>query len=149
MTRTQAIRAMLFIDNYFPVIDGVTETVHQYARHMNAAVVCPEMEKHYLESHRFPYRVLTSRTIRGPMIRYPSAVPHLDRDLTDRIANERPDIFHIHSPSLLGSYAAELGKKRHIPVVATFHSKYYDAILEVTKSRGIAKMMTARSPSMM
>ena len=43
-----------FIDNYFPVIDGVTETVHQYARHMDAVVVCPEMERHYTEEHSFP-----------------------------------------------------------------------------------------------
>ena len=31
-----------------------------------------------------------------------------------------------------------------IPVVATFHSKLYDAILEFTKSKTIAKAMTGR-----
>jgi glycosyltransferase involved in cell wall biosynthesis len=48
----------------------------------------------------------------------------------------------MHSPSLLGKYAVSLGKKMKVPVVATFHSKYYDAILEFTKSRAIAKMVT-------
>ena len=142
MNRQQAIRSAQFIDNYFPVIDGVTETVHQYARHMDAVVVCPAMESHYLDRNGFPYRVLTARTVRVPFSRYASAVPRLDPKLAAEIRREKPEIFHLHSPSLLGKYAASLGKKEQIPVVATFHSKYYDAILEFTKSRAISKMVT-------
>ena len=144
MSRPEAIHPVLFIDNYFPVIDGVTETVHQYALHMNAPVVCPAMEKNYAEKYRFPYRLLVSRTIRAPFSRYASAVPKLDGKLAADIARETPDIFHIHSPSLLGSYALAQGRKMGIPVVGTFHSKYYDAILEFTKSRLIAKAVTAK-----
>ena len=139
-----AIRSIQFIDNYFPVIDGVTETVHQYAQHMDAVVVCPEMERHYLQEHQFPYKLLTSKTVRVPFSRYASAVPLLDRELPEEIAKEGPGIFHVHSPSLLGEYAQKLGKKMKIPVVATFHSKYYDAIYEFTKSRAISKMVTDR-----
>ena len=143
MNDLQALHPVQFIDNYFPVIDGVTETVHEYARHMeNATVVCPAMESHYLEKHSFPYPLLTSMTFRVPFSRYASAVPNIDRALEAGIANVKPDIFHIHSPSLLGKYAVSLGKKMKVPVVATFHSKYYDAILEFTKSRAIAKMVT-------
>ena len=144
MNRQQAIRSAQFIDNYFPVIDGVTETVHQYARHMDAVVVCPAMESHYLDRNGFPYRVLTARTVRVPFSRYASAVPRLDPKLAAEIRREKPEIFHLHSPSLLGKYAASLGKKEQIPVVATFHSKYYDAILEFTKSRTISKMVTEK-----
>ena len=136
------LRPVLFIDNYFPVIDGVTETVHEYARHMDCPVVCPAMEGRYLEKNDFPYEVLTSRTLRAPFTRYASAVPKLDPKLAGRIAAKNPDIFHIHSPSLLGKYAVRLGKKTGIPVVATFHSKYYDAIYEFTKSRTISKAVT-------
>ena len=134
-----------FIDNYFPVIDGVTETVHEYARHMkNATVVCPAMESHYLQKHDFPYPVLTSMTARAPFSRYASAVPKIDRKLEAEIAQSKPDIFHLHSPSLLGKYAVSLGRKMKVPVVATFHSKYYDAIYEFTKSRAISKMVTGQ-----
>ena len=144
MKRTDELHSAQFIDNYFPVIDGVTETVHQYAKHMDAVVVCPEMERHYTRKYSFPYSILTSATIRIPFSRYASAVPRLDRKLSGAIAREAPDIFHLHSPSLLGEYAAEQGKRMRIPVVATFHSKYYDAIYEFTKSRAIAKMVTGR-----
>ena len=140
-----SLHPVQFIDNYFPVIDGVTETVHEYARHMeDATVVCPEMENRYLEKHDFPYRVVTSGTLRIPFSRYASALPALDRKLAGRIAETRPDVFHVHSPSLLGKYAVSLGKKTGVPVVATFHSKVYDAILEFTKSRVIAKTATDR-----
>ena len=141
----QRIRSVQFIDNYFPVIDGVTETVHHYAVQMGAAVVCPEMESHYLEKHTFPYRVIPSRTIRGPMIRYPSAVPELDGKLAREIARENPQILHFHSPSLLGGYAAALGRKMKIPVIGTFHSMIYEAVLEVTKSKPLAKIATDRA----
>ena len=140
-----SLRSVQFIDNYFPVIDGVTETVHEYARHMeNTTVVCPEMVPRYREKYSFPYGVVTSKTIRIPLSRYASAVPALDGRLKAGIAGTRPDIFHVHSPSLLGSWAVSLGKKTGVPVVATFHSKVYDAVLEFTKSRLIAKTVTGR-----
>ena len=145
MDNLQTLHPVQFIDNYFPVIDGVTETVHEYARHMpGTSVVCPAMESRYLEKHSFPYPVLTSLTARVPFSRYASAVPKIDPKLEKAIAEKRPDIFHLHSPSLLGSYAVSLGKKMKIPVVATFHSKYYDAIYEFTKSRTVSKMVTDR-----
>ena len=141
---SQLVSSVQFIDNYFPVIDGVTLTVHQYASHMNAAVVCPAMESRYAEKHPFPYPLIVSRTLRVPFSRYASAVPALDPGLSSAILQRRPDIFHVHSPSLLGSYAVSLGKKRRIPVVATFHSKVYDAIYEFTHSRMISKAVTGR-----
>ncbi len=144
MNKSQALRSIQFIDNYFPVIDGVTETVHEYAKHMDATVVCPKMESRYLEKNSFPYPVLTSLTARVPFSRYASAVPKIDRKLEKGIIKTEPDIFHLHSPSLLGGYAVSLGKKMKIPVVATFHSKYYDAVYEFTKSHVSSKMVTDR-----
>ena len=65
MDESGSLHPVEFIDNYFPVIDGVTETVHEYALHMNATVVCPAMESRYLEKHDFPYPVLTALTARA------------------------------------------------------------------------------------
>lgn len=144
MNQTDRTRSVQFIDNYFPVIDGVTLTVHNYALHMNAAVVCPAMEADYSGKYHFPYPLLVSRTARVPFSRYASALPALDGKLSAEIMQQSPEIFHVHSPSLLGNYAVSLGKKEGIPVVATFHSKVYDAILEFTKSRTVAKTMTRR-----
>ena len=124
MSDLQFLHSVQYIDNYFPVIDGVTETVHEYACHMeHAAVVCPAMEKQKLKKHSFPYPLLTSATLRVPFSRYASAVPKIDRELEAKIAETAPAVFHMHSPSLLGKYAVSLGKKMKIPVVATCQSK--------------------------
>ena len=144
MSPSGMIRSIQFIDNYFPVIDGVTETVHSYAQHMDAVVVCPEMERHYLQGRSFPYKLLASKAVRIPFSRYATAMPTLDRKLSEAIVQEKPEVFHVHSPSMLGEYAADQGKKLRVPVIATFHSKYYDAIYEFTKSHAIAKMITAK-----
>lgn len=137
-----APRPVLFIDNYFPVIDGVTETVHEYARHMNAPVVCPAMESRYREKYSFSYPLLVSKTFRIPFSRYASALPRLDRRLSAAIRAYSPDIFHLHSPSLDGRYAVSLGRKMGVPVVGTFHSKYYDAILSFVKIPALARKLT-------
>ena len=143
-SESDQIRSVQFIDNYFPVIDGVTETVHHYARLMPALVVCPEMERDYLSRQAFPYPVRPAKTLRIPLSRYASAVPLLDRRLPSAVVDFAPAVFHVHSPSLLGDYASRLGRKLGIPVVATFHSKYYDAIYEFTKSRAISRFATSR-----
>ena len=144
MSETPGVRSVQFIDNYFPVIDGVTLTVHQYAQHMNAAVVCPAMVSRYREKYHFSYPLIVSRTLRVPFSRYTVAIPALDGKLPASVLEQKPEIFHAHSPSLLGKYAVSLGRKERIPVVATFHSKVYDAVFEFTKSRTIAKTVTGR-----
>ena len=148
MNETKMLHSVQFIDNYFPVIDGVTETVHQYARHMNAAVACPAMERHYTDKHDFPYKVLASKTLRIPFSRYACAIPGADRKLSRALDEEQADIFHVHSPSLMGEYAVRMGRKLGIPVVATFHSKIYDAVLEFVRSRAIARMITNKAVRM-
>ena len=148
MNESKTLHSVQFIDNYFPVIDGVTETVHQYARHMDAAVACPAMERRYTDKHDFPYKILVSKTIRIPFSRYACAIPGADRGLSKALDEEHADIFHVHSPSMMGQYAVRQAKKRGIPVVGTFHSKIYDAILEFARSRAIARMITNKAVRM-
>ena len=49
------------------------------------------------------------------------------------------DIVHTHSPFTAGSEALRIAALRKLPLVATFHSKYYDDFLKVTKSETLAK----------
>lgn len=52
-------------------------------------------------------------------------------NLTQNLDEFKPDILHIHSPCPLGKFAIDYGKKRNIPIFATYHthfpsySKYY------------------------
>ena len=51
------------------------------------------------------------------------------------------DIVHAQSPFLAGQEALRIARKRDIPLVSTFHSKYYDDALAKTHSEALAKMV--------
>jgi glycosyltransferase involved in cell wall biosynthesis len=53
-----------------------------------------------------------------------------------------PMVYHTHTPFLLGHLALKLAKQYRIPIVSTFHSKYYDDYLAATKSKAIANIFT-------
>jgi len=66
----------------------------------------------------------------------------LDAHYRKRIRMVELDIVHAHSPFHAGSEALRLAAVRKLPLVATFHSKYYDDFLKTTKSESVARMLT-------
>ncbi|MBR5389067.1 glycosyltransferase [Candidatus Saccharibacteria bacterium] len=52
------------------------------------------------------------------------------------------DIVHAQSPFVAGHEALRIAKKRNIPLVSTFHSKYYDDFLQHTHSKKISQLLT-------
>ncbi len=134
----------LFTDIFYPAVDGVIRTVDAYARHINgsgneAFVVCPKQSKHDDDS-KISYEVYRTGSFRIPGF---FAIPFdlSSKKLKERFATNPPDVIHAHSPFSVGKMALRLGRKYHIPVVATFHSKYYDDAYNVTHSKLAAKIM--------
>ncbi len=139
------IKSVQFIDTYIPIVDGVVETVHNYATVMNrqapTAVVFPSPKKPFAYS-RLKYETVPVRKINGivPFDEYTLPNAPMDKYLHRYLLDFDADIFHVHSPVLLGSYAVDYAKKHKIPCVVTFHSKYFDDVLNVTKSRLLANI---------
>ena len=131
------IKSIQFIDLFYPNIDGVVRTVDRYATHMDSAVVAPAAPKGYRDKDGYP--VFRSGALRIPFVGYGWPTPQFSRQLKKQIAGQPADIFHAHSPFMLGHYALKLAKKRKIPVVATFHSKYYDDFKRITHSDRLAR----------
>ena len=133
------------IDVYFPHVDGVVRTVHAYARHMtekghDVTVICPRAKGQ--ESLDLTYALCPSARIRLPFFAFSVPWPFLTPRLV-RIAREkRFDVIHAHSPFMLGRAAVRLGRLLDVPVVATFHSKYYDDALHLTHSKILARFVT-------
>lgn len=137
MLKPEEIRSGQFIDVYFPLIDGVVQTVHNYALNMNktsySCVVCPKQKEGY-DDAALPYDVFRELAVNIPGAEYTLAAPHLDVKLTQELKGKGCNIFHAHSPFFSGTYALTLAKKLEIPVVATFHSKYRDDAMQYTRS---------------
>lgn len=141
------IRSAQFLDTYFPIVDGVVQTVHNYAEIMSkisySCVVTPKASTEYDDS-QLKYDVIRTPAIKIPFWEYSYAAPHIDPHLKKQIAERQIDILHSHSPFALGAYARSLGRELNIPVVATFHSKYYDDCMRVTGSKAISKVFVKR-----
>lgn len=131
------MKSIQFIDLYYPNVDGVIHTVDRYATHMDAAVVAPTIEKGYRDKDDYP--IVRTRSARIPFVGYGWPMPEPSKKLKDFVNGFGADIFHVHSPFMLGHYAVKRAKKLGIPVVSTFHSKYYDDFKRVTGSELLAR----------
>lgn len=143
--RPEDIRSAQFIDVYYPVVDGVVGTVNNYAKLMNeisySCVVCPDEYGDY-DDGKFSYDILRAVALKSQKLYYSIGLPQLDPTLKKKLSEKKPDILHTHSPFLMGGYALALSKSLNLPLVATFHSKYYDDVYNVTKSKVASRTVT-------
>lgn len=71
---------------------------------------------------------------------YQTGIPVFDAHYGARISMVPLDIVHAHSPFIAGQEALRLARKRNIPLVGTFHSKYYDDFYKVVKQELLADL---------
>ena len=140
------IRSVQFIDAFFPTVDGVIQTVHNYASILNrnsfSCVVAPRGKTPYRGAD-LPYKVMWTSSMNLSVAEYRLPTPGLDKNLNTFLNIIRPDIFHAHTPFNEGKFAVKYAKKLGIPCIATFHSKYYDDVMHIIGSKPIAKMVVA------
>ncbi|MHB0897585.1 MAG: glycosyltransferase [Spirochaetales bacterium] len=134
------VRTGLFNDSYTPIMDGVTITVKNYALWLNKLLGPTEVVTPFMPNHKdeepFPViRFLSMSTIFRPPYRI--GLPELDFILQNRLKRHDFDIIHAHSPFAAGLLAKKVAKERHIPIVATFHSKYRDDLTKTIAFRSI------------
>ena len=144
MKKTETIKSVQFEDSFYPVIDGVVKVVDNYAALMNknaySCVVCPKAGKPFDDSN-LPYDVFRMPSFNSKHWQYSVAVPGAMKGLYAMAKEVHPDILHVHSPFTQRTAALKLARKLHIPIVATFHTKYYDDFYQSTKSRFLAKLI--------
>ena len=133
-----------FSDTFLPVVDGVGRVVSNYAKVMGelceACYVVTPKQKNF--DHDIPtYEVVEFSGIAVPkMHQYRAGVPALDARYQSRIAKIQLDIIHAHSPFVAGREAYRISRRHGIPLVATFHSKYYDDFYQITHSKTLSKL---------
>ena len=140
------LRIGQFSDTFLPVVDGVGRVVQAYAETLSSmghqvTVVAPMYDTGARGG--FPYELLDFMATPLPgMKQYRLGEAMLDAHYRKRIRMVELDIVHAHSPFTAGSEALRLAAVRKLPLVATFHSKYYDDFLKATRSESVARMMT-------
>ena len=147
MLNPKTIRSAQFLDTYYPVVDGVVTTVHNYTELMNqtgySCVITPRPMLEYDDSDK-SYEIFRTSSLKIPIAEYAIPTPKLDLKAKRFLENRRLDILHSHSPFMEGAFALSYAKKLGVPIVATFHSKYYDDVLNITGSKMAAKFVAAK-----
>ena len=123
-----------FNDSYFPIMDGVGITAHNYAGWLNekygkTVLVAPKV-KDYEDDE--DYKVYRFKSVLLPgMNPYRVGLPLIDIKFKKKLRKLRFDLVHAHSPFISGQLAQKISKKRGIPLVATFHTKYREDFRKV------------------
>ena len=128
----------LFNESFPPVMDGVAVCVENYAHWIQekvggVSVVTPR--KLGADYGQYPYEVLDYVSVPVPFRHpYVTGIAQIDPLLRAKLSRRRFKIVHAHSPFSAGLMALHVAKTQHIPLVATFHSKFRDDFREVIPS---------------
>ena len=119
----------LFIDTWYPMVDGVIKVVDNYARRLvnycDVVVFCPKARNsNKKEDAKLPYKVVRCSSLPLIMSDYDLPTPVLDPKFEAQLIKSGIDIVHIHSPFALGRAGVLYAKIHKLPVVATLHSQY-------------------------
>lgn len=130
----------LLNDSFPPVIDGVANTVLNYANvlsgkfHDTVAVATPRYPG--ADYSGYPYKVIpyssldTTKLVSGYRAGYP-----FDEKAISEMAAIKPDIIHTHTPVASTVMARALRDQTEAPVVFTYHTKFDIDIAKATKAK--------------
>ncbi len=142
---SKKLKIGLFIDTFYPMVDGVVVVVDNYARRLSkiadVTVFAPKGRKDFDDS-TLPYKVVRCRS-RLPLffLDYDLPVPKMDKNFKKELRESNLDIVHIHSPFSLGKQGLIYAKKHDIPLVSTMHSQFKKDFLKNTHSKLITNIM--------
>jgi glycosyltransferase involved in cell wall biosynthesis len=136
-----------FNDSFQPIMDGVANVTKNYAYWLNKKdvktyVITPFFPKYKDMENMEVLRYLSTALPKRPPYRL--GIHQLDFSFYRRINRIPFDIVHAHCPFSSGQIALQIARRRRIPIVTTFHSKYYDDFIEVVKMEKVAQFMIRR-----
>ena len=130
------MKIIQFTDSFLPVTDGVGNVVYHYVCSMaekghEVYVVAPQ--KDYGFRGDLPFEIIDYIGFNLYKLKnYRVGFPALDSNCHSRLNMVNADIVHVHTPFTAGQAGLAYAKERKRPVIGTFHSNYYDDILQLT-----------------
>ena len=133
-----------FTDSFIPIIDGVGRVVLAYCEHLGKRdnevyAIAPMADTGYRGRYNFELIDFLSTGLPGGL-QWREGIPGADPHYTARMKNVDLDIVHSHSPFISGYAAMRYAYRHKVPMVSTFHSKYYDDFYKVTQSKAVSEL---------
>ncbi|MEG1632771.1 MAG: tetrahydrofolate dehydrogenase/cyclohydrolase catalytic domain-containing protein, partial [Oscillospiraceae bacterium] len=132
----------IFVDTYFPMIDGVVMCVDNYATYLSAyadVTVFTTVVERGFEDDR-PYKIVRCFSLPVPGEDYVVPTPALDKDFWDELQSSQLDIVHINSPFTVGLAGARYARKHNVPMVATMHSQFHTDFRRALKMQPLVEL---------
>lgn len=120
------MRVAFCTDTLPPIADGVTRTLDELAPTLLASGVELLFVTAVTPDRALPWRnrVRAIANMPFPLYRsYRMALP-IARSLDPVLDRFAPDVVHVVTPSFLGLYGVRYGRRRGVPVVASFHTDF-------------------------
>ena len=120
----------IFNDNFPPILDGVAVAAQNYAywlhkKGYDSCVITPYAPDSRDVIEAAPYPIYRYASIPIPMRKpYRFGLPQISINFKRQIKDIQFDLVHTHCPFTSGVLAKHIARRQHIPLVATFHSKY-------------------------
>ena len=138
------MRVGQFTDSFYPIVDGVGRVVLSYANTLPAMgdecyVIAPMADTGYRGGYPFDLVDYWGAPVPGSP-QYKAGLAIFDRHYNERIERVKLDLAHAHTPFFSGQEALRLCAKHDIPLVGTFHSKYYDDFYKATHAELLANI---------
>ena len=136
-----------FSDTFLPIVDGVGRVVYHYATALarkgeECYVIAPMADTGFRGGQ--PFELIDFISMELPRQKqYSAGIPQLDPHYESRMRNVQLDIVHAHSPFIAGLEAQRLARRRGIPIIGMFHSRYYDDFYQLTKTEMLANIAVA------
>lgn len=135
-----------FVDTYPPCVDGVGRVVLSYCQTLKrmghtAYYVAPSSPD-ATDDYGVPLMLSMSMPAPGELFRV--GLPMLDAKYRLAVDKLPFEVVHAHSPFLAAKEAKRIARKCDIPLVSSFHSKYYDDVLAKTHSETLAHQVVGR-----
>lgn len=119
-----------FNDSFPPQTDGVAQTTVNYATWLHrkpgvkSCVVAPQFAR---AVDRYDFPVIRFISMPLPLAKdYMMGLPEIAFRTTLKLENLPLDLVHAHCPFASGTLALMTARRKNIPLVATFHSKFAD-----------------------
>lgn len=135
----------IFCDSFYPIIDGVTMVIDNYAKRLskiaNVYLFVPEVPFDSFDDSVFSYKVIRCKSLKIPFCDYSCPIPQITMKFKKKIDDCKLDIIHIHSPFTMGMYGLKYAKKHKIPRVCTLHSQFDQNFMRLTKSKKLTEQI--------
>ena len=146
--RKNKITVGLFVDNFYPMTDGVVMVVDNYAKRLakrcNVIVFAPRYIGKKFDDKKLGYKVVRCQSLKVPFLDYSLPIPKMDISFQKKLKKYDLDIVHIHSPFTIGEAGIRYAKYHNIPLIATMHSQYKQDFMRAVKKEALANTLTKK-----